>query len=184
MESLPVLQRGWRIINLTSGFVIREVCLPGPEHERRVHVDGGHATNMANFFGNHPQLLKVHQAVHFRVIAWETEEERKWTPDNRWKNPNRAGGLQQSTPYIPYRHNLLVQFAVTKIKDSWRQWREAKVYDAKSLFDVITFSFSFLCVSCSLKIYFLCVRWKFNHIISGISCISLYIVMFMWRTFM
>lgn len=43
--------------------------LPGPEHEGWVHVDGSHATDMANFFGNHPQLLKVHQAVHFRVVS-------------------------------------------------------------------------------------------------------------------
>jgi len=51
-----------------------EVVLPGPEHEGRVHVDGRHATHVANLFGNHPQLLKVHQAVHFGVVAWEIRE--------------------------------------------------------------------------------------------------------------
>lgn len=44
----------WNVVALLGGL------LPCPEHEGRVHVNGGHATDMAYFFGNHPQLLKIH----------------------------------------------------------------------------------------------------------------------------
>lgn len=77
----PCLQRSWSFNNnLVCGC--RFNILPGPEHEGWVHVDRGHSSNMANFFGDHPQLLKVYQAVHFRIIPW-------WV-QSKWKMKNNS----------------------------------------------------------------------------------------------
>lgn len=50
---------------------------PLPEHKRRVHVGWGQSHHVSDFFGDHPQLLKVHKAVHAGVIAWERRNERR-----------------------------------------------------------------------------------------------------------
>lgn len=54
-------------------------CWPLPEHHSWVHVCWGHPDNLANFFGNHSELLKIHQAIHLRVIScrMETQTEGK-----------------------------------------------------------------------------------------------------------
>lgn len=81
LDYSPCRQRSWRFNNnLASGC--RFNVLPGPEHESRVHIDRGHSPNMANFFGDHPQLLKVNQAIHFRVIPWEAQRKQKMKSDS------------------------------------------------------------------------------------------------------